>query len=66
MSPPAKSSGHGLVTDATDWAPRNATRRNFTDVFPQLSGLSGIGQHHAAWPSCNIKWKPGNEPDYFG
>ncbi len=21
-------------------------------------------QHHSAWPSCNIKWKPGNEPDY--
>ena len=58
-------SGHGLVTDAVDWALRNVTRRDYTDIFPQVRGLGSIGHHHAAWPSCNIKWKPGNEPDDF-
>jgi hypothetical protein len=54
-----------LVTNATDRAPRNVTRANYTDIFLQVSGLGGIAQHHSAWPSRNIKWKPGNEPDYF-
>jgi hypothetical protein len=61
----AAVSGHGLVTDATDWALRNVTHRNFTDVFPQVSGLGTTERHHSAWWSCNIKWKPGNEPEYF-
>jgi hypothetical protein len=37
---------------------------NYTNIFPQVSALSGIRQHHSAWPCCNIKWKPGNEPEY--
>jgi hypothetical protein len=56
--------GHASVTDATDWALRNVTRWNFTDVFPQVSGLDGTERHHSAWWFCNIKWKPNMAPDY--
>ena len=32
------------------------------------AALKGDGPPTDQWPSmgCNIKWKPGNEPDYFG
>ena len=53
-----------MVTDATDLALRNVTIQNCTDIFSQVSGLGTTEQHHAAWWSRNIKWKPGNEPDY--
>jgi hypothetical protein len=52
------------LTDAMDGALRNVTIWNYTNIFPQVSALSGIRQHHSAWPCCNIKWKPGNEPEY--
>jgi hypothetical protein len=58
-------SGHGLVTDATDLPLRNVTRWNRSHVFPQVKGLGSTRRHHGAWRCCNIKWKAGNEPDYF-
>lgn len=52
-----------------DSRPRNGKEADGADLSAAIEALlDGAGAAPAAMPStgCNIKWKPGNEPPYFG
>jgi peroxiredoxin len=52
-----------------DSRPRNNTAVTGADLSRAVDAvLAGSDRPEEQWPSmgCNIKWKPGNEPDYFG
>jgi len=55
---------HGRLDDATS-PDEEPTEREMKDVIDRLLAGEGVDDERRPSRGCSIKWRPGNEPDYW-
>jgi peroxiredoxin len=56
----------GQFDDSRPGNSRPVTGRDLRNALEELLAGRSVDPHQTPSLGCNIKWKPGNEPDYFG
>ena len=56
----------GRFDDSSPGNDRPVTGQDLIDVLEAMLAGQGVDQQQSPSMGCNIKWKPGNEPEYFG
>ncbi len=57
---------HRISSGNYDTEKTPATGAGLTKVLESLLAGEQVGEQQTPSMGCNIKWKPGNEPDYYG